>query len=160
MKTKFVLCMLVVGLLIFSACSKAQDQPIGAGSTAPDFTLETIAGETIVLSEILKNQRVVLDFWASWCPPCVKAISELEEFYSENKDKIGVLGINVQESKAKVESFLKKKGVSYPVVLDSDGSVARLYNVRGIPTIVLVEKDGSILYYGHSVEEMTNKAGF
>ena len=159
MRTSPILFILIVSLLTLSACSKAEGQ-LKVGDAAPDFTLETVTGEKIALSDVLKEKKVVLDFWASWCPPCVRAISELEEFYSENKDKVEIIGINIKESKPKVASFIRKKGISYPVVLDSDGKVAGLYNVRSIPTIVAVDKTGEMLYYGHSVKEMTGKVDF
>ena len=160
MRTKLISFILIAIVLLFSACSKAEDQSKTVRSAAPDFRLETIDGKTVVLSEILKDKKVVLDFWASWCPPCVRAIPELEEFYSENKDKVAVIGINVGESKKKVEEFVRRVKTSYPIVLDFKGSVANLYKVRGIPTLVFVNQDGKIIYYGHSIEEMARKVEF
>lgn len=151
---------LIMILLLFSACSKASDQPMRRQATSADFTLEGLDGESIILSEILKTKIVVLDFWATWCPYCIKAIPQIEKFYAQNKDKVAVIGIDVRESKAKVEKFVKKMGITYPIALDYDGSVARLYNVRGIPTVVAVDKDGKIIYYGHSIEEMKTKIDF
>jgi peroxiredoxin len=84
----------------------------------------------------------------------------MEKFYKENKDKVALIGIDVGESKARVESFVRKKGILYPIALDPKGRVANLYKVRGIPTVVAVNQDGKIIYYGHSIKEMTRKVDF
>lgn len=157
MRIKPLFFILILALSFFSACSRAND----AQDRAPDFTLEKLDGEKIVLSEILKKKMVVLDFWASWCPQCVKTIPDLEKFYQEFKDKkVEVIGVNVGESKEKVESFVRQRELSYTIVLDTDSSVAKLYNVRGIPTFVAINKKAKVLYYGHSLGEMKEKVDF
>ncbi len=109
------------------------------------------------MSDLLKDKEVILIFWATWCPHCKAEIPRVVEFYNERKDKIAVVGINAGESKAKVASFAQKTGISYPIVLDPGTSVARLYNVVGVPTIVAVNKNGEIIYSGHSMEELIQK---
>ncbi len=126
---------------------------------APDFTLEQINGGTIRLSDLLKKGEAVLVFWATWCPHCRAEIPHIEKFYKENKEKVALLSINSGESKTKVLSFVQKKGISYPVALDPDSSVAKLYGVVGIPTIVAIDKNSNIIYMGHSMQEMETKIG-
>lgn len=145
-------------LLALSGCSTDVDNPGASadvsGGKAVDFTLNTLDGGTVTLSEVLRTKRVVLDFWATWCPHCVTAIPELESFYKNNKRDIAVFGIDVQESPDKILGFKKRIEMSYPILLDTDGKVAASYNVRGIPTIVAIDKNGDVLYYGHSVRAM------
>lgn len=155
-----IFLMLLMALFLFSACSRGTGQTMRVQDAAPDFTLENLDGSEIVLSDVLKTKTVVLDFWAIWCPYCVKAIPHLEKFYAENKDKVALIAVDVGESKAKVENFVRKRRISYPVVLDPKGSVADLYKVRGIPTVVAVGQDGKIIYYGHSIKEMVRKIDF
>lgn len=157
---RYIFFVLVMALVSFSACSRVNEQAKSIDNTAADFTLERIDGEKIVLSEILKSKNAILVFWATWCPHCREEIPHIEKFYKENKDKTEVLGINVKESRTKVEKFISKKDITYPIVLDSDGKVASLYNVRGIPTIVAISREGKIIYYGHSIEEMLDKIDF
>lgn len=159
MKIK-ALCLMFLALLFLSACSGAQEQPVNTEGKAADFTLETLEGKQIVLSKILKRKAVVLDFWASWCPYCVKIMPDLEKFYKENQDKVTVIGVNIREGKEKVARLVKDKGISYPVVLDSDGKVAQLYKVRGIPAVFFVDKDSNILYRGHSAQEIMERVKF
>jgi len=124
---------------------------------APDFTIEEIGGEEIVLSDLLKDRKVVLVFWATWCPHCRAEIPYVEKFYKENKDEFAVIGINVGESKTKVSSFMQKTKISYPVALDSDSSISKLYDVVGVPTIVAINKNGETIYVGHSMQEVTDR---
>ncbi len=157
---RFVFLMLFIGLVMLSAYSRASEESIGGQVSAADFILEDLNGEKIVLSDILKEKKTVLIFWTTWCYLCRKELPQVEKFYRENKDKMAVIGIDIRESKTKVERFVRKLGISYPIALDYDGSVAKLYNVRGVPTIVAVDKDARIMYYGHSIEEMAEKIEF
>ena len=152
--------LLIMAFSLFSLSFIKDVYSISMGDMAADFTLKEIKGEEIVLFDILKDRKAVLVFWATWCPHCRTEIPHIEKFYAENKDKVAVIGIDVGESKRKVENFVRKMKISYPIALDSDGRVSELYNVRGIPTIVAVSKERKILYYGHSMEEMGDKIEF
>ena len=116
------------------------------GKAAPDFSLETLDGKTVKLSEH-KGSVVVVDFWATWCPPCRKSLPHIQEM-SADKDLVGkglkVLAVNAQEEKDKAESFVKKNSYSFTVPLDKEGAAMKEYMVRGIPTTVIVGRDGSI----------------
>ncbi len=93
----------------------------------------------------LKGQVVVLDFWASWCPPCIESLPHLGKLYQEKQDKgVKVFAVNVAEDKAKVEMFLKSKNVTVPVLLDSKGDAAEKYNVSSLPQTVVIGKDGTV----------------
>jgi len=124
---------------------------------AVDFTLKSIDGKEMILSDLLKNKKVVLVFWATWCPHCRSEIPHIEKFYKENKNEVIVIGINVGESKARVTGFVKKREISYPILLDSDSKVAKTYKIRGVPAVIAIDKDGTILYSGHSIIEMKKK---
>lgn len=160
MQIKLAVLTLAAMLLMYSGCSVAKEPSKSSGNAAPDFTLKKINGEEVTLSSALKRKKVVLDFWATWCRYCVTTAPQLERFYQKNKKKIAVFGINVQESKQKVKAFTEKMGLSYPMLLDADGEVANSYNVRGIPTIIAIDRNGTILYHGHSIKEMENKVDF
>lgn len=157
---KTIFFVLIIGFSIVALCCRTDVYSMGLGDEASDFTLERLNGEKIVLSEILKEKKAVLVFWTTWCFSCRKEVPRVEKFYAENKDIAAVVGINIRESKAKVESFVKKAGLSYPIALDSDGGVAGLYDLVGVPTIVAIDKNGKIMYYGHSIEEMVRKIDF
>ncbi len=113
------------------------------GYLAPDLTLRRLDGEELSLSD-LRGQPVMLNFWATWCPPCRAEIPALEQVWREGGSDVMVIGVNVQENPAVVEAFVIDYGMSYPVVLDPDGEAARLYRVRAFPTTYFIDGQGRI----------------
>jgi len=115
------------------------------GDEAPDFTAELLKGEEITLSEHEGSEVVVLDFWATWCPPCKKAMPHLEAISEDYSDKsVAVYAVNQKESKKKIRRFLDQQDLSLTVVLDKQSRIARDYNVRSIPHTVLIGKQGTV----------------
>lgn len=118
-------------------------------SRAADFTLKTLDGQEITLSQYFGKEGVMLIFGATWCPYCVQEIPELKEIEVQYGGQgVKLLYINVQESREKLVPFAQKHSIDYAVLLDTSGAVARLYNVRGIPHTVLISKEGKVLYEG------------
>jgi peroxiredoxin len=111
---------------------------------APSFDLETVDGAKFNLAA-QKGKVVVLDFWATWCGPCTMALPIITEVTSSLKDKdVVFLAVNIQETPAQIKEFLEKKNLKVSVGLDSEGKVAEMYQVRGIPQTVIVGKDGNV----------------
>jgi DsbE subfamily thiol:disulfide oxidoreductase len=114
------------------------------GKTAPAFTLSSLDGKTI---EVGREKRpYVLNFWATWCPPCRAEIPELDEFARKYNGKIEFYAINLQESDEKVLNFLKPNNYNLPVLLDNSGTVAQTFRVTAIPTTIVVDAQGTICY--------------
>jgi peroxiredoxin len=104
----------------------------------------------------LKGKVVVLDMWATWCPPCRASLPHLDKLYASVKDKgVSVYAVNLQEEKADVALFIKNNGLKVPVLLDSDGAVAQAYKASAIPQTVIIGKDGKIakVFVGFGGEE-------
>ncbi len=117
------------------------------GQKAAPFKLLTIEGKEIALESFAKDKVTLLVFGTTWCPSCRHEIPILKEYYNDLKDDgLKVLGIDIQESKKKVNSFIRKNLINYPVVLDSKADVARLYKVVGIPLNIILDKNGVIRY--------------
>ena len=115
-----------------------------AGDLAPDFQLLTLDQEPVSLGS-LQGNPVVLNFWASWCGPCVLEMPVLEEVYQEYSDQgLIVLAVNVRESPSRVEEFVQSKELSFPVVLDTGGEVSQQYSIRYYPTTFFIDGDGII----------------
>ncbi len=111
---------------------------------APAFDLDTVDGAKFNLAS-QKGKVVVLDFWATWCGPCTMALPIITEVTSSLKDKdVVFLAVNIQETPEQIKQFLDKKNLKISVGLDTDGKVAELYQVRGIPQTVIVGKDGNV----------------
>ncbi len=123
---------------------------------APDFVLQTLGGTEIRLSDY-RGQVVMLNFWASWCPPCKAEMADINTYYETHRDEgFAVIGINIKERADAVERFVESQHLSFPVVLDSDGSVADTYGVVGLPTSFFVSREGKIVGYwsGELTSEM------
>ena len=152
MKKYFFALGTAMAVLAFAAAgcaeSGASSGTKGSG-TAPDFSLKTLEGSTVTLSQFSGQKSVLLVFGATWCPYCVKEIPELKEIYNNYKDKgLEVIYVDIQESAEKVGPFAEKHGIPYTVLLDEKGEVAASYNVYGIPHQVLISKDGTKMYEG------------
>ncbi len=114
------------------------------GAVAPEFELESLAGEKVTLKSF-RGKVVLVNFWATWCVPCVAEMPALERLYKSLKDKgVVVLAINTDasENKEAVRKFVADKGLSFPVLMDPELEVAGKYGVSGFPETMLVGKDG------------------
>jgi len=121
----------------------------GEDSKAPDFTLPDLEGKEVTLSELLAGGPVILDFWATWCKPCIKGFPGLEALTNEYKDRgLTVVAISVDgpKSRARVASFVRSKKYSFEVLYDTQGRVAKKYNAMTIPRTVLISPEGEIIY--------------
>jgi len=112
------------------------------GSPAPDFALRRLDGESVRLAN-LRGRAVVLNFWATWCPPCRAEMPELDALAHERPD-LTVLAVDVQEDAAQVEGFRTELRLSLPIALDIDGQTWAVYQSRGLPTTYLIDRDGTI----------------
>lgn len=117
------------------------------GNEAPDFSLTTSDGKTVKLSDF-RGKKVLLNFWATWCPPCRQEIPDMVKYYEANKDKnMIILGVNLTQAEkdpTTVPQFLKDNGITYPVLLDTKGIVADQFQVSGIPTSYFIDSKGVI----------------
>ena len=116
------------------------------GFAAPDFTLESITGEPIKLSN-LRGKGVVLNLWASWCPPCRAEMPALNAAYRQLRDQgLIVLGLNTtfQDDEASARMAVKDWGLTFPIVFDRDGATSRQYRLQAMPTTFFIGRDGMI----------------
>lgn len=114
------------------------------GQAAPNFSLKDLNGKTVTLSK-MKGSVVVLDFWATWCGPCMGSLPHLDALYKEKKAAgLKVYAINLEESAGQVKSVVTSKGWTFPVLLDTDGKVAQNYKANAIPETIVVGKDGIV----------------
>jgi thiol-disulfide isomerase/thioredoxin len=113
---------------------------------APDLTLADMAGKRITLSS-LKGKIVLLNFWATWCPPCREEMPTLETLYQSfrSRSDFVLLAVDSSEKKDVVTDFLKKTPYSFSVLLDEDGAVSYHYSISAIPTTFLIDAQGKII---------------
>lgn len=154
--SRFVKVILILAVILLGAAWIAQSReqtgirpaeglteaPI-AGYAAPDFTLSLTTGETVSLSDF-RGQPVVLNFWATWCPPCRAEIPFFQNASRHYNGQVAILGVNDGESLSTVSPFVTEFGMTYPVLLDSDSEVTIRYRVSALPTTIFIDSDGII----------------
>src|SRR3989338_2038850 len=112
---------------------------------APAFTLKDLSGKTVSL-ERLKGKVVFLNFWATWCPPCVIEMPSMEKLHKEfSNDGLVVLAINFRETPEQVKAFVKKHKLAFSTVLDPEGKVFELYQAWALPVTTIINKPGEIV---------------
>jgi len=113
---------------------------------APDFALKSSDGKTIKLSDY-KGKVVIIDFWATWCPPCRKGIPDLISIQNDYKNDVVIIGISLDSEKTlkDVPGFIKSYGINYPIVFGDDKVVAAYGGIEGIPTAFVVDKKGNVV---------------
>ncbi len=129
------------------------------GFLAPSFSLESLAGEEIQLSDY-RGQVVVLNLWASWCPPCRAEMPAFQSIHHEYKDQgLVVLGVNMtfQDSLPAASAFVDEFGLTFPILLDRTGLVANTYRMRALPSTFIIDREGVIreVIVGGPVSELT-----
>jgi len=143
--------MIFVLVVLFCMSCNAISPRSSQGGRAASFSLETVAGDTVSLDNY-DGQNVILFFWTTWCPHCRGQLVEFVKQYSQIKaSNIALISINIGETKDRVERFLENYSLEYPVLLDYNKAVARAYGVRGIPTIIFVSKDRTIIESVHAL---------
>jgi peroxiredoxin len=126
------------------------------GSKAIDFTLTNLDGQTVQLSDY-KGKKIILNFWATWCPPCKDEMPDMELFYKENGKGVEILAVNLRDrerSNDAIENFIKDIGITFPILLDEKGEVTKAYKVLTIPTSFFIDTKGIIQY--HYIGPMTS----
>ena len=149
-----VVAALLVGLIALGWSQRARFTSAEVGARAPAFTLPTMDGDTSTLEQY-RGQVVLLNFWATWCPPCVYEMPSMERLYQDLRaDGFVVLGVTVDvdpgepdaqgRSQGIVREYVDRLGVTFPILLDPQGTVESVYNVSGLPTTYVIGRDGRI----------------
>lgn len=142
MRARNILFLLLAGMILFVGCSVAVEN---AGKKAADFSLEDVNNKTVRLSDY-ENKVIILNFFATWCPPCRSEIPDFVELMNEYGDKdFVIIGISLENDMKVVKDFADKYKINYPVLID-DGLVSESYGQIGsIPTTFIIDKNGDIV---------------
>jgi peroxiredoxin len=121
------------------------------GHPAPIFALSSLSGGRIRLSQY-RGDAVLINFWASWCGPCRSEMPMLSGWYRRlRRNHFQVLGVNDSDSKSAARTFASRLKIPYPIVVDSNGTVPALYSVSGLPTSVLIDRQGIVRWVKQGV---------
>ena len=141
---------------------RAEPSPaIERGDAAPNFSVQGLDGSQLSLSA-LRGQLVILDFWATWCAPCRSEFAALEawrerELSTGLLDSVVVVAVNTGEEREEVERFIKEHAIPFAVALDPDGDLAAKYDVKSLPTLVLIDEAGTVAKIRIGYDPMVGK---
>ena len=145
-KMRWLLGMLFL-LVVVGGCSKEKPVPksLGEGKPAADISLRDLAGQEVKLSD-LRGKVVLLNFWATWCPPCreeVPSMVKLNQIMAGKQYQMLAVSID-EQGKPAVENFFKQQGVTLPAYLDPQQQAAKIYGITGVPETFIIDKQGII----------------
>lgn len=135
------------GCPIGSGSCQASGAHEGAASATPgeyDFTLDKLGGGTITLAEYRGHTPVIVDFWASWCPNCRRDMPKLNRWYTQYRDQVEVIGVNLQEDSKTVEQFIQRNGIVFPIALDPSGAASAHFGIQFTNSHFLFNKAGEL----------------
>ncbi|KAF0102515.1 MAG: Thiol-disulfide isomerase and thioredoxin [bacterium] len=133
---------LLSGLLV--ACGE-EPMPPATGQPAPAFVAHTLTGAAVKVPADYAGRVVALRFWADWCPYCREEMAALAPVQARLRDRgLTLLAINVAQDADTVARFARGLGIDYPILLDTDGAIARAYGVRALPVTYLLDRDGRV----------------
>ena len=122
--------------------ASAAKEGLSIGSSAPNFELKTLTGDTVTLSQ-LKGKKVMLNFWATWCPPCKAEMPEMEQFSKQIGDDTVILAVNI-DPQLDVQGFVNENKITFPILLDTEDKVNEAYQILSIPTTYFINSKGII----------------
>ena len=136
---------MLLAMLLLAACSSGGAGKPFQDSMAPDFHATTTGGEEISLIA-LRGKIVVLNFWATWCQPCLEEIPELNSFHREHQADVTLIGVEIDGTKIALNEFRSRISIDFPVILNSQQSLdlANLYQIQAIPTTFVIDSEGRI----------------
>lgn len=157
-KNSTALCLALMLVLTLAGCQAGGDAgdtvsaggaaqtrytTLEVGDLAPDFTAELADGSTFTLSE-QKGKKVLLNFWATWCGPCVGEMPALEQLQEEFPDELVVVAVDCEETKAVVDAFVEENEYTFPIAYDEKGEITRMYPTEGVPYTLIIDEEGVI----------------
>jgi len=148
--------LILIGLLL-TACLPQAEQAAAPSPTppfyAPDFALAALDGTSYHLAE-LRGRWVLLNFWATWCAPCVEEMPLLQQLADDHPESLLVLGINQREDAALVADFARDHGLRFPLLLNPPDGIVLDYNIMGLPQSLLIDPQGIVVYRAFGVLDM------
>src|SRR5580704_11015490 len=135
--------------ILETALQRQSEQPELVDKPAPDFSAATLDGRTVSLADFRGQKKVVVSFWASWCGPCRLEMPSLIQFYKTNHrdtSDFEILAVSIDEDPKAAADFATAMKLNFPILVDPDQKIANAYQVEGIPTMFVIDKDGKVIY--------------
>jgi len=142
-KLPLAIAMLLI-LIQLSACSD-NTAALVKGKPTPEFSLQNLSDETVLFPEQFNNQVIIISFWADWCPSCYKEMRDFESLFQQFKNqRLSIIAINIEQDKETAQAFIKNLNLSYDILLDSNGDIAKKYGVSSLPAAFILSRDENL----------------
>ena len=144
---------LLVACALLAAAAPASAANLQTLAPAPDFTLRSMDGPNLRLAE-QRGRVVMVNFWATWCGPCRQEMPHLNKLYDKYRDAgFVLLGVNIDDNARTATDLATKLGLKFPVLLDTDKAVSRLYDLGSMPATVLIDREGRVRHLHRGYRE-------
>ncbi len=138
-----VVVLAAVGLWFALTANNQKAKQPAESANPVSFTLPDMEGKNIAVG--MPGEITIINFWATWCPPCRSEMPELDRF-AQNHKEVALYAVNIQEYSDKVKEFMQKNNYSLHVLMDKDGTIAKKFQITAIPTTIVIDKNGNIKY--------------
>lgn len=156
----FLILIGMVGFTIYQMTVGSEPKQPNVGDIAPDFELQTLDGKKMRLSD-LKGKVVMLNFWATWCPPCKQEMPVMQEAYQKYKDQgFEIAAVNIGETDVAVQSFAKTQGLTFPIWLDYNKDITRQYKIGPIPSSFFIDANGIVAKKNEGPVNLAQLSGY
>jgi len=144
-RIKLFLAIAMLAILIqISACSD-DTAALVKGKPTPEFSLQSLKGDTVNFPDQFINQVTIISFWADWCPSCYKEMQDFEKLFQQYKNQeLSIIAINIEQDKETAQAFIKNLNLSYDILLDSNGDIAKSYRVSSLPAAFILNRGGKL----------------
>jgi len=155
--TSFVAILAIQSVIRRNGDQESPSTILRVGEAPQELEVTSMGGDTFNLSG-LKGKVVLINFWATWCPPCIDEIPSLNQTYLDlNKDGFEILSFSIDANGRKIlPDFIRKHEINYPIILDADQRYARHFSVLGVPENIIIAKDGTIAEKRYGSEDWTS----
>jgi len=141
------LCCALVFVLILSSCDSLKSRGIAPGDRAPELPFPDLNGESFSLEKV-KGKVVLINFWASWCGPCILELPNLEKLQQRLKGRdFSVIAVGIDDQKENLASFKAQYGLTFPILVDEDGASKQAYHLGGVPETLMLDKQGRVVLF-------------
>lgn len=146
-----ILLLLIMAAAV-TGCRDHIDEDMADGSAgipqedreaAPNFEAELAGGGTFILSDAV-GEVTIINFWATWCPPCCEEMPAFEKLHKEYGDQLNIIAVDYGENREVVDAFIEENGYTFPIAYDEAGSISSLYPSNGIPYTLIIDKEGNV----------------
>lgn len=140
-----IVIVVIIAVVVIVMSGKKKFEPVGAGSEAPDFTLQDLNGKQVSLKDY-RGKVVFLNFWATWCKPCGEEMPSMQALYSTLQGKpFEILAVSVdKDGRDAVAEFAKSYGITFPILLDGKGKTKELFKTTGVPETFIIDQNGIV----------------